>query len=89
MGPTFPSHFEYDFLRKIFFMLYSINRPSFIVWLPLLLEILDNIRIVIICCPTWDVIYFEINLSFLIGPFFYITKKSRQKFKYLKNEKSF
>ena len=29
------------------------------------------------------------NLCFLIKPFFYITKKSGQKFKYLKNEKSF
>ena len=29
------------------------------------------------------------NLCFLIKPFFYITRKSEQKFKYLKNEKSF
>ena len=32
---------------------------------------------------------FEINLIFLIKPFCYMTKKSRQKFKYLENEKSF
>ena len=32
---------------------------------------------------------FEINLIFLIKPFFYMTKKSRQKFKYLENGKSF
>ena len=36
-----------------------------------------------------DVISFEINLIFLIKPFFYLNKKSKQKFKYLKNEKSF
>ena len=32
---------------------------------------------------------FEINLIFLIEPFFYMTKKSWQKLKYLENEKSF
>ena len=36
-----------------------------------------------------DVINFEINLSFLIKQFFHISKKSGQKCKYLKNEKSF
>ena len=36
-----------------------------------------------------DVIDFEINLIFLIKPFSYMTKKSRQKFKYFENEKSF
>ena len=40
----------------------------------------------IACC---DVINFEINLIFLIKPFFYMTKKSRQKLKYLENDKSF
>ena len=34
-------------------------------------------------------IIFDINLNFLIKPFFFMTKKSRQSFKYLKNEKSF
>ena len=32
---------------------------------------------------------FNINLIFLIKPFCYMTKKSRQKLKYLENEKSF
>ena len=40
-----------------------------------------------ICCPVCDVINSEINLSFLIKPFFYITKKSQQKCKYLRNGK--
>ena len=36
-----------------------------------------------------DVINIEINLIFLIKPFFNMTKKSRQKFKYLENKKCF
>ena len=42
-------HFAYDFSRKIFAMLYSINWPNFIVWLPSLLEILLNMCIANIC----------------------------------------
>ena len=34
LGIVFPAHFVYDFSTKMFFMLYSINRPSFTVWLP-------------------------------------------------------
>ena len=45
--------------------------------------------ITIVCLPGCDVIKFEINLIFLIKPFSYIIKKSRQKLKYLENEKSF
>ena len=70
-------------------MLYSIDWPSFIVWLPLLFEILGNMFIVTIFCPVCDVINFEINHSFLIKAFFYITKMSGQKCNYLKNKKSF
>ena len=36
-----------------------------------------------------NVTKFEINLFFLIKPFFCMNKKSRQKFKYLENEKNF
>ena len=43
--------------------------------------------ITIVCFPGCDVIKFEINLIFLTKLFFYMTKKPRQKFKYLKNEK--
>ena len=35
-------HFLHNFWRKIFLLLYSINWPNFIVWLPLLREILGN-----------------------------------------------
>ena len=52
-------------------------------------EILDIIRTAVICFPDCDVINFEINLIFLIKSFFYKTTKSRQKSKYLENEKSF
>ena len=45
--------------------------------------------IVIIYFPVCDAISFEIKLSFLIKPFFFMTTKSGQKFKYLQNEKSF
>ena len=34
LGIVFPAHFVYDFSTKMFFMLYSINRPNFTVWLP-------------------------------------------------------
>ena len=44
-----PPHFEYDFSRKTFLMLHSINWPDFIDWLPLLLEILGNMCITIVC----------------------------------------
>ena len=54
-----------------------------------ILAILGNMCIVIICCSVCEVINLEINRSPLIKPFFYITKKSRQKYKYIKNEKSF
>ena len=55
----------------------------------LLLEILGNICIAMVCFPGCDIINFEINLIFLIKLFFYLTKMSRQKFKYLEIEKSF
>ena len=70
-------------------MVYCYSWSNFIVWLPLLLEILGIMFITIVCFPGCDVIDFDINLIFQIEPFFYKTKTSRQKFKYLKNEKSF
>ena len=88
LGLVSPPHFVYNFSRKMFLMLYSINWPHFIVWLPLRLEILGNMCIKIICEPGCDVIKFEINLIFLIKPFCYIAKKSRRKLKYLGNKKS-
>ena len=43
LGIVSPAYSVYDFSTKMFLMLYSINRPNFIVWLLLLLEILGNI----------------------------------------------
>ena len=79
LGIVSPTYFVYNFSRKIFFVLYSINWPNFIVWLLLLLEVLP-------CC---EVILFEINFISLIKPFFYTTKKWIQKFEYLENHKKF
>ena len=42
--------------------------------------------IAIICFPVCDVINFEISLEIPIKLFSYATKKSGQKFKYIKNE---
>ena len=89
LGIVFPPHFVYDFLTKIFLMFYSVNWPNFNVSLPLLHEIFCNMCIAIACFPGFDVISFEINFIFLIKPFFYMTKKSRQKPKYPEIEKSF
>ena len=45
--------------------------------------------IIVIAFPGYGKINFEINLSFLITLFFYVTKKSGEKFEYFKNKKSF
>ena len=84
-----PRYFVHDFSRKIFLVLYSINWPNFIAWLPILLEILGIMSIAIVCFPGFDVLNFEIKLIFLIKPFFYLIKNSIQKFKYLENQKNF
>ena len=61
MGLVSVEHFVYDFSRKIFLMLYSINCLNFIVWLSLLPEIYSNTCMVVICCLACDVMDFEIN----------------------------
>ena len=76
MGIVFPAHFVYDFSTKMLFMLYSINCPRFIAWVPLLLEVFGNMCIAIVCYTGCDVMDFEINLSFQSSRFFYIAKKS-------------
>ena len=59
-------------------MLYYLS--NFIVFLPLLYGILGNMFIVIVCLTGFNVINFEISLIFLIKPFLYTIKKSRQRF---------
>ena len=89
LGIVSPPHFVYDFSRKMFLMLYSINRTNFIAWLTLLHEILVNMCIAVVSFQSCGVINLEISLVFLIKPFFCITKKSRQRSKFLDNKKSF
>ena len=89
LGIVSSAHFVYDFSTKLFPFLYSINWPTFIPWLPLLLQILGNMSIAIVCYPGCDVMAFEINLTFLIESFFLHDQKVWQKLKYLENEKSF
>ena len=88
-----PTSFSAWFLKKKKkngFKLYYIHRPNFFAGLLLLLKILGNTCFVTICCPVCDVINFEINRSFLTKlTFSYIIKKSKQKCKYLKNERNF
>ena len=77
---TFTASFSEWFLKKnmshvVLFL------TKFHCWLPLVLAILANMSTVIICFPVCYVINFEINLSLLVRPFFYITKKSREKCK--------
>ena len=76
MGLVSWPYFVYDFPDIVS----RIDKPNFIVLFPFSLEILGNTSIVIICFPVYDVISFEINFVFLIKPFFYIAKKSEQKF---------
>ena len=82
-------YFAYDFSRKVFHMLYSINCPNFIGWLPLLLEILGDMGIGIVSYLFCDAINFEIYFSVIIRPFVFMTKNSEQKLKQLKNKNSF
>ena len=49
LGIVSTPHFLYDFSRKMFLMLYSINQPTFIALLPLVLETLVNMCIAIVC----------------------------------------
>ena len=62
-------HFVYDFSRKLFLMLYSINWANLIVWLPLILEISGNLCILIVCYPVCDVVNFKIIFAFLLTRF--------------------
>ena len=60
----------------------------FLCLIAFIFAILGDMCVTIFCFPGYA-ISFEINLIFLIKPFFCTTKKSRQKFKYLENGRSF
>ena len=61
-----PLQFLYDFSRKIFLILHSINWPNIIVWLPLLLKILGNMCITIVFLTKLWRHKFEFDLIFFI-----------------------
>ena len=75
---VFPQYFVYDFSKKCFscyiLLTDQISLPDFF----LRLEIFDNMCIAIVCFPGCEVINFEINFTFLIKSFYWMTKKSRQ-----------
>ena len=80
LGIVSSPHFVYDFSRKMLLMLYSINWPNLIVWLPLLLEILGNMYIVIVCFPGFDVFQIlKLTLSFYSSRFLHDRKVIRTK----------
>ena len=67
------SHFLHNFEK--FLLLDSITWPKFVLWLLLLREILGKECIVIAYEPSFGIIDFEINLTFLTKPFFLERKK--------------
>ena len=68
LGIVFPAYFVYDVLIKMFFA-----------WLLLLFEILGNMCIATVYYPGCDVMDFEINVIFLIKPFFLHDQKVKIK----------
>ena len=96
LGLVYPSHFVYDFSRKRFLMLCSLNDQMLLsdcfyfwrYWAICVLSVLFilcvsyvcyQFCIVIICFADYDVINFEINLSFLMKPFLCMPKTVRTK----------
>ena len=84
LGVAF-AHSLHDFSRKIFLKLSSdeISLPNFTSW------DIGQYAYSNYCFPSRKRHKFEINFSFLIKTFSYMTKQVRAKLKYLKNEKSF
>ena len=81
-------HFVSDFSR-VLSVLYSINWPNFIVWLPVFCEILSNIIIVIICFQDYDLINLDIDLNFLITSFSCIIKSQDKNLNIFKTKRVF
>ena len=88
-GNSFSATFRVWFFEENVSHVIFYSWPNFIAWLPLLHEILGNMCIAIVCFQGCDVTNFETNLIFLIKPFLNMTKKSRQKPRYLEEGKSF
>ena len=87
---------NFDFLEKGLFV-YDFSRKMFIIYILLTDQVLLSdclyffryweICVLQLFVSQVDVIDFETNLIFLIKSFFYMTKKSRRKFKYHENKK--
>ena len=86
LGIVSPPKFVYDFLRKMFLKFHSNNWPVFIAWLSLLHEILVIMCIAIVVNQTVTSSILKLIVFFYLSCF---PKNSRQKSKYLDNEKSF
>ena len=68
-------------IGEILLIQITLSRKDFVKDLSLFGEILCNMSTAIVCSPGCGVVNFEIIfLIFLIRPFFYLTKMSRQKF---------
>ena len=88
LGLVSSKDFMYGFSRKMFLVIYSINWPNFIISLSHCLTSSDVRQYEYYnCFPGCYAINLKINLIFLIKPFINVTKKSRQKIKYLENRK--
>ena len=84
-----PLHFAYDFLRKFFSCYILLTDPISLSDCLYFLRYWTNCVLQLFVSQFVTSKIFEINLIFLIKPFSYMTEKSRQKFKYLENKKSF
>ena len=76
-GTSLSTSFFAWLLTKMFLLLYSITWPNFIVWLPLLQDILGNIFNVIVSQVVKP--SFEINIIFLIKRFLLHDQKIKTK----------
>ena len=83
-GTSLSTTFCRNFWRKIFLIYILLSEQ--ISLSGYLLEISSNMWIVIVYYPVCDIINFEIYLSFLIKPVYYMAKNSEQKLKYLQNK---
>ena len=83
-------HFLHNFWRKIFPLLYSINWPNFIVWLPLVWEIWATcvLQLFVNQVVTSWILKLTLSFSSIIFPFFLHDQLPWQKLKYLENGKS-
>ena len=81
-------HFLHYFWIELFLILYYINRPNFFVWLPLFLEILDNMCISIVSRSVKSSIL-KLTLLSYQGVFLHDQKRQDKNLNILKAERNF